>query len=256
MKAMLLTKLKTLGAVVLVVALVSVGAGALRPAAAADEQEGKARPTATPAPPVPVPPAPERMFQVQLQVDEENDGEIKHRSRPKLAAANGQAISFMSGGEVAVQVNRNVRFVPTGVTVHIVVSSAELDGEIDLDMTVSRTSAAATDIKNGALFASDSVHLLRGISLGKPVSCELKSKDKVKGKIRVTATVAEVPVAKTIESAEKDFKVAEFYQRSGKIDSALFYYQLICRRYPDTLYATQAKERIAALKKATGPPPR
>ena len=74
--------------------------------------------------------------------------------------------------------------------------------------------------------------------------------------IRVTVTVAEMPVEKTIESAEKDFKVAEFYQRSGKIDSALFYYQLICRRYPDTLYATQAKERIAALKKATGPPPR
>jgi hypothetical protein len=105
------------------------------------------------------------------------------------------------------------------------------------------------------LFVSDSVHLLRGISLGKPVSCELKSKDKAEGTIRVTATVAEVPVEKTIESAEKDFKMAEFYRRSGKIDSALFYYQLICRRYPDTLYATQAKERIAAMKKATDSTP-
>jgi RNA polymerase sigma factor (sigma-70 family) len=253
-KAMLLTKLKTLGAVVLVVALVSVGAGALRPAAAADEQETKeaARPTATPAPPAPVPPAPQRMFQVQLQVDEEKDGEIKHLSRPTITTWNGRAISFMSGGEVAVHVNRNVRFVPTGVTVHIVVSSADLDGEIELDMTVSRTSAVATGIKNGALFASDSVHLLRGISLDKPVSCELKSKDQAEGTIRVTATVAEVPVEKTIESAEKDFKVAEFYRRSGKIDSALFYYQVICRRYPDTLYATQAKERIAALKNQEG----
>jgi hypothetical protein len=52
------------------------------------------------------------------------------------------------------------------------------------------------------LFASDSVHLLRGISLDKPVSCELKSKDKAEGMIRVTATVAEEALDKN-EKFEK-----------------------------------------------------
>src|SRR5262249_26559035 len=52
--------------------------------------------------------------------------------------------------------------------------------------------------------------------------------------------------------AEKDFKVAEFYRRGGQRASALFYYELVCRRYPDSAVARKAAERLWELQQEAG----
>jgi outer membrane protein assembly factor BamD (BamD/ComL family) len=50
------------------------------------------------------------------------------------------------------------------------------------------------------------------------------------------------------QQADRDFKIAEFYQRTGHPGSAYFYYELVCRRYPGTKMATDANERKNELK--------
>src|SRR5262249_36953283 len=46
-----------------------------------------------------------------------------------------------------------------------------------------------------------------------------------------------------VQQAEKEFKMAEFYRRTGHPGSAYFYYELVRRRYPGTKYAKLAEER-------------
>jgi hypothetical protein len=48
--------------------------------------------------------------------------------------------------------------------------------------------------------------------------------------------------------AERDFKVAEFYRRTGHPGSACFYYELVSRRYPGTAYADLALQRKLEIK--------
>jgi outer membrane protein assembly factor BamD (BamD/ComL family) len=50
------------------------------------------------------------------------------------------------------------------------------------------------------------------------------------------------------QQADRDFKIAEFYQRTGHPGSAYFYYELVCRRYPNSEYATKAAQRKVDLK--------
>lgn len=50
--------------------------------------------------------------------------------------------------------------------------------------------------------------------------------------------------AKMLAAAEKDLKIAEFYRRNGHPDSARFYYELICRRYPGTNAAKRATQQL------------
>jgi outer membrane protein assembly factor BamD (BamD/ComL family) len=67
----------------------------------------------------------------------------------------------------------------------------------------------------------------------------------------------------SLQQAEKDFKIAEFYKRTGHPESAYFYYEIVRRRYPGTKYADQATERMHDLRtdaeksegKAVPPPP-
>src|SRR5439155_11055766 len=49
------------------------------------------------------------------------------------------------------------------------------------------------------------------------------------------------------QQAEKDFKIAEFYRRTGHPGSAYFYYEIVRRRYPGTKYADQATEQMHEL---------
>lgn len=51
-----------------------------------------------------------------------------------------------------------------------------------------------------------------------------------------------------IQQADRDFKIAEFYQRTGHPGSAYFYYELVCRRYPGTTYASKALQRKDELR--------
>ena len=65
------------------------------------------------------------------------------------------------------------------------------------------------------------------------------------------------------QQADRDYKIAEFYERTGHPGSAYFYYELVCRRYPNSELADKAAKRKGELKgKADkeqkldgGPPP-
>ena len=51
-----------------------------------------------------------------------------------------------------------------------------------------------------------------------------------------------------MQQAEKDFKMAEFYRRTGHPGSAYFYYELCRRRYPHTEFARKSEERWNSLR--------
>jgi outer membrane protein assembly factor BamD (BamD/ComL family) len=60
------------------------------------------------------------------------------------------------------------------------------------------------------------------------------------------------------QQAEKDFRTAEYYERTGHPGSAVFYYELTRRRYPGTRYseiATERKEHLKALMDSGKVPP-
>lgn len=50
------------------------------------------------------------------------------------------------------------------------------------------------------------------------------------------------------QQADKDIKIAEFYQRTGHPGSAYFYYEIVRRRYPGTPYFDRATERMYELR--------
>ena len=55
------------------------------------------------------------------------------------------------------------------------------------------------------------------------------------------------------QQAEKDFRTAEYYERTGHPGSAVFYYELVRRRYAGTRYsdaATDRKDKLLADMKA------
>jgi hypothetical protein len=54
----------------------------------------------------------------------------------------------------------------------------------------------------------------------------------------------------TMQQAEKDFKMGEFYERTGHPASAYFYYEIVRRRYPGTPYHARATERMNELRSA------
>jgi TolA-binding protein len=68
-----------------------------------------------------------------------------------------------------------------------------------------------------------------------------------------------------LQQADRDFKIGEFYRRTGHPGSAYFYFELVRRRYPGTDYARKSEERLAELRRSaenekiatsrTAPPP-
>lgn len=50
------------------------------------------------------------------------------------------------------------------------------------------------------------------------------------------------------QQAEKDYKMAEWYRRTKHAGPAYFYYDMVERRYPGSLYAMKAAERKSELK--------
>lgn len=52
----------------------------------------------------------------------------------------------------------------------------------------------------------------------------------------------------TLQQAEKDYKMAEFWKRTGHPGSAYWYYEMVKMRYPNTKFAQMADDRIAELK--------
>lgn len=53
----------------------------------------------------------------------------------------------------------------------------------------------------------------------------------------------------SMQQAEKDYKMAEFYRRTRHPASAYFYYEIVRRRYPGTPFADQATQKMWDLRK-------
>jgi RNA polymerase sigma factor (sigma-70 family) len=53
----------------------------------------------------------------------------------------------------------------------------------------------------------------------------------------------------TMQQAEKDFEIGEFYRRTGHPGSACYYYELVRRRYPRSKLAALATERLRQARK-------
>jgi outer membrane protein assembly factor BamD (BamD/ComL family) len=52
----------------------------------------------------------------------------------------------------------------------------------------------------------------------------------------------------SMQQAEKDYRIAEFYRRDGHLPSAYFYYEIVRRRYPGTKFADMATDRMHELQ--------
>jgi TolA-binding protein len=52
----------------------------------------------------------------------------------------------------------------------------------------------------------------------------------------------------TMQQAEKDYKMADFYRRTGRPESAFFLYEVVRRRYPGTKYADLATEEMYKIR--------
>ena len=63
----------------------------------------------------------------------------------------------------------------------------------------------------------------------------------------MTAKLARAKFAIRSQQAEKDFLMADYYERTGHPGSAVFYYELVRRRYAGTKYSDIASERQARL---------
>jgi outer membrane protein assembly factor BamD (BamD/ComL family) len=63
----------------------------------------------------------------------------------------------------------------------------------------------------------------------------------------MTAKLMRAKFAIRSQQAEKDFLMADYYERTGHPGSAVFYYELVRRRYAGTKYADLATERQAYL---------
>ncbi|MDD5085056.1 MAG: outer membrane protein assembly factor BamD [Candidatus Omnitrophica bacterium] len=50
------------------------------------------------------------------------------------------------------------------------------------------------------------------------------------------------------KNAEKNFKIGQYYEKDGYLDSALIYYQDVAENYPNTSWGKLAQERIGAVK--------
>ena len=55
---------------------------------------------------------------------------------------------------------------------------------------------------------------------------------------------------------EQDFRMAEFFQRTGHPGSACFYYEIVCRRYPGSPLAEKSADRLRELRETPAQKPK
>jgi RNA polymerase sigma factor (sigma-70 family) len=276
-KAMFLSKLKKIAAVLMAALVVTAGAGVWRYAALAgpDEQRPPQKPAQT-APAIdrasvpkvttlgPAPKAPPH-FQIDLKIIEKENGQSKLLLQPSIRVLEGVAASFVSGGAQTVRLGGGtMEQVEVGSSVHVVIRADE-GGKVRLDLMVCRPSnvihqpvqrPSQRSYEDAEIVETRTIRLLCSVKPGEPVTFHIGGKASLA--LEVTANVEEVKEVldiNTIAAAKKDLKRAESHQRSGQHDSALTCYERICQRYPDTIYAERAKERLAELKKPKEKPP-
>jgi RNA polymerase sigma factor (sigma-70 family) len=259
-KAMLLTKLKAIPVVFLTLTVLAVGVAVLRHAGAAGQaaewDESQPQPVGGEVPPgkakaaQPAPAAEGRKFMVDLTLTKEKEGQRKMVASPRLVILEGKEALVATGGEQVVLMGARVEFVKTGPVVRCLVWS-DTEGKVRLDMTASHTTAVP-GAENAGNFATTATRVLRRVNLGEAVTAKVRTDDPPGTTLEVSAAIREADdgvLRKTIATVEKELKTAEFYRQTGHPGSAYFCYELIVRRYPDTLYAERARERMAELKK-------
>ena len=84
-----------------------------------------------------------------------------------------------------------------------------------------------------------------------PLGSSVNSDAGLSGRIVFNERNFDVRRAVEASQAEKDFRVAEFYQQAGHPGAAAYYYELVFRRYPTTRFATLAAQRLSDLRSAT-----
>lgn len=230
---------------------------------------------------IPQVPLTERSFRIDLRITKEMNGQRKVLASPRMIAPEGKEACFRMGPEYVCTFGRSSfeRFV-MGPSVHLAVHS-DKGGKLCLLMTVSQPTHGTFD--RDVTAESRSIRLIRRVQLGQLVTAKLRYGDKDQNTLEVTAAVHEAEKddtdseaktntnaaagyaysirqpaadstakkdldASTIAAAKKDLEIAEFYRRSGPLASARFYYELICCRYPHTIYMERAKKRLAELK--------
>jgi outer membrane protein assembly factor BamD (BamD/ComL family) len=52
----------------------------------------------------------------------------------------------------------------------------------------------------------------------------------------------------TLQQAEKDYKMAEFWRRTGHVGAAYFYYHVVMQRYPQTPFAEMSRKKAEELR--------
>ena len=259
-RAMLLDKAKTVSTMFSAILILAVGVGAWRHAATAGAVEEPQVAEKVPAangvlqsdkPIAPTVPAANRFFHFDFRVVEEKKGERKLLAAPRLVTLEGKPATFACGGERPVLMGRGrIEKVIVGTVVQLVARSGE-EGKLCLDMTVSQSTPGACH-DGEVTIETKSIRTLRTVGFGQPFSATLKTGEKDQATLEVAGVVRQGednPSLSAMEEAEKDLKIAEFYRRTGHPDSACYYYETIGRRYPDTLYAERARERLAELKK-------
>jgi len=104
--------------------------------------------------------------------------------------------------------------------------------------------AAKNNSTGGAVYdsqkASEALQLIHHVEATSP---EHKAQDK-------REMLTRQKMAVRVQLAEKDFRMAEYYERTGHPASAYFYYELVCRRYPGTKFSDLARTRIETLEAA------
>lgn len=236
---------------------------------------------------IPQVPLIKRSFRMDLRITKEMNGQRKVLASPRMIAPEGKEACFRMGPEYVCTFGRSSfeRFV-MGPSVHLTVHS-DKGGKLCLLMTTSQPTHGTFD--RDVTVESRSIRLIRRVELGQLATAKLRYGDKNQNMLEVTAAVHEAEKddtdseaktntnaeaghaysssqstsnstartdldANTIAAAEKDLKIAEFYRRTGPLASARFYYELICCRYPRSIYTERAEKRLAELKEHEGKP--
>lgn len=273
-KAMLLSKVKNVVALVTVALALGVGASAWHLALAEEGEKSSSPPTLsepseTPIPngttaaepsksdkPIPViPPAveypsPARNFHLKLMIIERKEGQRKVLAEPQLFTLEGRKASFASGERKTIQLGGGTtEEVVVGPAISAVVRSGK-GRKVRLDVTVSQPVRAM--IGDAVILETKTVRSILEIELGASTKFQLAMSDKPLVILEVSATVGELERSleeNTVEAAEERLKMAERFRASKEPEAANYYYKLIASLYPNTIYAERAKERMAELKK-------
>jgi hypothetical protein len=249
LRAMLLTQLKLVAGSLVGAALLLLTAGAWVRTALAEEPPAP-RP-ATPLPPVSpsVSRAPRseemsKAYHIHLYIHERDTetGATILLSRPQVMTLEGQTASITVGGG---EPSRH------GKISGQIAAAAGAGGTIRLQLTFehARATSEEENAETGADVAIRRVETVRSVPLRVPVRLRLVSQREPDRHLELVAMVVSAPQeATSAKQAEKDLKVAEFYERTNRPQAAYFSYDLVRRRYPGTASAEQAHAAMLRLQ--------